>query len=414
MKYTLPLGVILALTSCVRSPADPLAAPTGPAAPPAPAAAAPHQPAAAPGGLPQPAPAATTPPVAGTPESSDAALAAASQLDIAPDERQYFQFGYFLARSAFAYAELSKRSLAISQVHSKMTQIHQLADLLPSTIRKREEIRAALEKTLATMRDLRAPSSAIAVIENQSREYGKPLVLTGDSKLLADYDPAAGRTLGALDEFERTSGVPENAALHRWLTAPATSTTAKVWYAEGLIAGIAQIASQQQMPELLPPISDVAVDLRGLRDWLSSRLPDQPAAGLTQLRESLDSFLQLTANNRPTKRSLTPSELSMLGSVSVILTTQILGPDAAGAASPVAVAPRSPAAPIATAPTAIAVAVGPNATPTVGPNATAVGPNATPAAPIAPAHPSLPPQGTSPNSALPGAAATQHQTAADE
>jgi len=469
MKYTLPLGILLALTSCVRSPADPQAAPTRPAAPlaPAPISVAPQQPAGAPpqanvsvgapqsrpvspqtvapqtvpatapvaGAVPRAAPAAGAAPSATAPAaplvSPDAALAAA-QLDIEPDERQYFQFGYYLARSAFAYAELSKRSLAISQVRSKTTQIHQLADLQPPSFRKREEVRLALEKTLSTMRDLRAPASAIAVIENQSREYSRPLVLTGDAKLLADYNAEAGQALGALSEFERTSGIPENTALHQWLTAPTTSTTAKVWYAEGLIAGIAQIASKQQMPELLPPISDVAVDLRGLRDWLSSRLPDQPAVGLTQLRGSLDSFLQLTANNRPTKRSLTPSELLMLGNVSELLTTQILGPEAIGdlVAAPTTVAANSiggtgvvgaaasvpagtatPASTIAPAPVTITNTV-PTAT---APSAATSQQKTVPAAPVAPQRPAQPtPPSAVPDAAQPAATAPPPHAVATE
>ncbi len=259
-------------------------------------------------------------------------------------ERQYFQFGYALAHSAFAYAELTKRTAPISHIHSKLEQIHQLAGLAPLAKNKRAEVHEQFVTALDTMRNLNAPTAAIALIQKQEQEYGNPPSLHGDAKQLADFDPDAGQALAALDEFEATSGIPENPALHDWLAAPATAASGRVWYAEGLIAGIAQIAAQQQMPELLPPLADITTDLRGLRDWLATRTPDHPSPTLATLKSNLDSFLQQTGRNHPLHRTITASELTALGEVSQQLATEILGPQAPTQAASVAVVPATPGA----------------------------------------------------------------------
>lgn len=281
-------------------------------------------------------------------ESSQEDSASLARLDMTLSERQYFQFGYTLAHSAFAYAELTKRSAPISRLHSKLEQIHQLAALAPLARNKRAEVHEQLASALDTMHNLNAPPAATALIQKQEEEYGRPPILHGDAKQLADFDPDAGQALAALDEFETTSGIPENPALHDWLTAPSTAASGRVWYAEGLIAGIAQIASQQQMPELLPPLADITTDLRGLRDWIATRTPDHPSPTLLTLKSNLDAFLQQTGRNHPIHRAVTPAELTALGDVSQQLAVEILGPQSqtqsASEVKNVAVVPATPGA----------------------------------------------------------------------
>ena len=334
MKRGMSLGLVMAV-SWVGAPhvatADPPALTVAPVTSPATTAgsAAPATNPIAPSATVVPAPptAPTTPaaPAGQTPQV--AAPDPASSLDISEKERQYFRFGYSLSHSAFAYAELAKRTTPISHLKSKSLQIHQLAALAPLARKKREQVALELQTTLETMRQLQAPAAAIALIEKQRNQYSKSSVLVGDAKQLGAYDAAAGQTMGALDEFETTSGIPENPALRNWMTSPTVAASARVWYAEGLIAGLAEIAAQQEMPELLPPLADISTDLRGLRDWLATRLPEQPSPSLDQLRTNLDGFLNRTGRNHPTKRPITLAELTLLGNVSKQLAVEILGAD---------------------------------------------------------------------------------------
>ena len=159
-----------------------------------------------------------------------------------------------------------------------------------------------------------------------------PLPVTAEARPLTVFNGAAARTLSALNEFETLSSLPEGAALRKWLASPGVSETAQVWYGEGEISGLAQIAAAYQMPELLPPAQQLATDLRGLRDWLSLRLPDTPSPEQTTLKNALEAFLTETAlTERPgvkSRKSLTLAQLHALGNISHELQAQVLGPPA--------------------------------------------------------------------------------------
>ena len=127
--------------------------------------------------------------------------------------------------------------------------------------------------------------------------------------------------------FHRCRKTP---ALRIWLASPGLRESASVWYGEGEISGLAQIAAACQMPDLLPPAQQIATDLRGLRDWLALRLPDAPSPEQAALQSALEAFLQQTAQaERPGLRSrklLTLTQLQALGDISRQLQAQVLGP----------------------------------------------------------------------------------------
>lgn len=254
-----------------------------------------------------------------------ASPATPAALRVSLSERQYFQFGYLVAKSAFAYAEVAKKASAVSKTKNKLAQVKQLGALATVAQHNRAQAHDGFVRCLSLMQNLNAPESAQAPVAQAIARLEKPIALTPDAKGLAAFNENAAQTLSALNEFERLSALPEHGAIQKWLQSPVSNRTNQVWYAEGLIAALAEVASAFRMPELLPPVSELATDLRGLRDWLTLRLPDTPTADQTLLRKSLDDFLRRTASLK--KRSRQPLSLFLLaklGDISQKVRAQIL------------------------------------------------------------------------------------------
>ena len=251
-------------------------------------------------------------------------------LQIEPEERQFFDLGITLARGAFAYAALAKQASAVQKTRSKLAQVRQLESLDPLAGRRRAEAHAEVSRADALMRALNAPPSALAPVSAAAARLAGPLPMAEDAKPLAFFSRPAARTVSALSEFEALSSLPDDPAIRAWLEAgPARS--AQVWYAEGEIAGLSQIAAAHEMPDLLPPTEQIATDLRGLRDWLALRLPEMPSLEQAALKHDLNAFLEQTSvAARPGVKShalLSPSQLQALGSISRRVQAQVLGDD---------------------------------------------------------------------------------------
>ena len=262
-----------------------------------------------------------------------APVPAPARLQLAPSERQFFALGVTLAQGAFAYAELAKEATAVSKLPSPFAQIGPLGDLEPVAQRNRRDAKEALGRAVELMKTLKAPPSALAPVQKAADRLAKGLATSRDARPLKLFNARAARTLSSLSEFDTLSSLPEDPALRRWLTGPALSRSAAVWYDEGTLAGLTQIAARHKMPELLPPKEQVATDLRGLRDWLALRLPDSPTPEQAALRQSLDAFLQSsTVGHKPGVKSSAPlslTQLAALGDISHQLQAQVLGPDEA-------------------------------------------------------------------------------------
>lgn len=247
------------------------------------------------------------------------------QLDL--QERQFFVLGLTLARGAFAYAELAHGATEAAKTRSKLAQVGKLGKLAPVADRNRRAAAAPIAQAAALMRVLGAPPAALLPVTKASERLAGQLLITGDAQPLLIFNRGAARTLSSLNEFEMLSSLPEDLALRRWLDTPALARSASVWYGEGEIAGLAQIAAAQEMPELLPPAQQLATDLRGLRDWLSLRLPDTPTPEQTTLKAALESFLQEVAETEKpgvrSRKQLTGAQLSALGEISRQLEVQV-------------------------------------------------------------------------------------------
>ena len=248
-------------------------------------------------------------------------------LQLQPQERQFFTLGLTLARGAFAYAELAKGAEVVQKTRGKLAQVGKLGKLAPVAERNRRDAAGQLTQTLELMRSLNAPPAALRPITQAAERLAGPLPITNDAKPLLLFNRDAAKTLSSLTEFEALSSLPEDPALRKWLEMPALAGAASVWYGEGEIAGLAQIAAVQAMPDLLPPAQQIVTDLRGLRDWLSLRLPDEPTPEQDTLRNSLETFLQATAaTEKPGVRShrpLTAGQLQALGEISRELEAQV-------------------------------------------------------------------------------------------
>ena len=257
----------------------------------------------------------------------------ASLLQMTTTERQFFALGLTLARGSFAYAELAGEATVVSHTRSKIAQVGKLGRLAPVARRNRLTAGEFLRQTQALMLTMNAPAAALTPIRKASERLAAPLALTAEARPLAIFNGDAAQTLSSLNEFESLSSLPEDPALQKWLTSPGVSDSAQVWYGEGEIAALAQIAAARQMPELLPPAQEIATDLRGLHDWLALRLPDTPTPEQAALQKSLELFLidagQKTKMSRKSQKPLTPAQMEALGSISRLLQLQVLGTETA-------------------------------------------------------------------------------------
>jgi len=250
-------------------------------------------------------------------------------LQIEPQERQFFDLGVTLARGAFAYAELAKQAAVVQKTRSRLAQVRQLERLDPLAGRNRAAASLEIGHAEILMRQLNAPEAAVAPISAAAVRLAGPLPITSDARPLALFSRPAARTVSALSEFEALSSLPDHPAVRAWLDTVTLSRSAQVWYAEGEIAGLSQIAAAHEMADLLPPTEQIATDLRGLRDWLALRLPDAPSAEQAGLKHDLNAFLeQASLASRPgvkSRKLLSPSQLQALGSISRRVQAQVLG-----------------------------------------------------------------------------------------
>lgn len=258
-----------------------------------------------------------------------AGAASAGALQMGPDERRFFALGLTLARGAFAYAELAKAATEVARTRSRLAQVGKLGKLAAGAERNRRAAGEEVARALALMRAVDAPPAALAPVAKAAARLAGPLPITGDARPLLLFNRDAARALSSLNEFETLSSLPEDPALQAWLETPRLARSASVWYGEGEIAGLAQIAAAHGMPDLLPPAQQVATDLRGLRDWLALRLPDTPTPEQAALRDALASFLRDTSLAHPgvkSRKPLTLSQLQALGGISRKLEAQALDP----------------------------------------------------------------------------------------
>lgn len=250
----------------------------------------------------------------------EAASITATPLNVSPDERRFFELGVVLAKASFAYAALAKQTAAASQASSLETQVSRLAKLAPDVLRERALAQSSLTRAAALLQELGAPGGVLLPLTRLVATLGKPPVTSGDARSVAALNPDAGVVLAALQESSRLTGVLENGTLKKWLK---SSEAGQVWYAEGLMAGVSETAVRENLPDLLPPVRDLATDLRGLRDWLSLRLPDAPSPEQTALQIAINGFLQQSAAVKK-PRPLTRAQLQALGDISRMLQAQLL------------------------------------------------------------------------------------------
>ena len=249
------------------------------------------------------------------------ALPASAQVN--PEERRFFALGVTLSRGAFAYAELAKQAAEVARTHSRIDQVRPLGRLDPLAGRSRTAAREQFAAAGALMRGLTAPPPALGPVDSAEKRLAGPLPITSEARPLALLSRPAARTVSALSEFQSLSSLPEYPAIRRWLGTPGLPRDALAWYEAGRLAGLAQIAAANDMPELLPPNALLAADLRGLQERLALSLPAAPSSTQTGLQNDLDALLRQTAAGGPQAR-LTPPQLQSLGSISVRMQAQVL------------------------------------------------------------------------------------------
>lgn len=269
-------------------------------------------------------PSTAAPSSSGSTPDADSTVPTPVPLQISEIERDYFEMGYSLSKAAFGYADIAKQSVQIQKGKDRMQQIKLLAGLAPAAERDRLAIRESLNQTVFMMRTLGASKDAFLQVTSAADDLNRPLVVDGGAKDLAALSPDAGKTLASLNEFERISGLTQSPEIATWLKGRHQNRVGNVWYAEGMIAGVAEVASAQDMPELLPTVGEIATDLRGLRDWLVLRMPDPPSTEQTALSSALDDFLNTSSQSKRQDRPVTSTELVALGSISRQLQTQVL------------------------------------------------------------------------------------------
>lgn len=254
------------------------------------------------------------------------AAQSAPALQITPEERQFFALGVTLARGAFAYAELANGAAAAAKGRSRIAQVGPLGKLAPMAGRNRASAQESMAQALVLMRALHAPPTALAPVQSAANRLTGELKFSSDARTLALFNRNAARTVASLNEFETLSSLPENPALQTWMAGPALPDAASVWYGEGEMAGLTQIAALHKMPNLLPPAAQVTGDVRGLRDWLVGRFSDPPTPEQAALETALNRFLKTSSapGSAASPRPLTLPQLEVLGDISRRVRAQVL------------------------------------------------------------------------------------------
>lgn len=247
-----------------------------------------------------------------------------SRLSVTDAERQYFELGDVLAQAALSDVSLVSRTRRITYRDMTDAQLAQIGKLAPGALQARAAAQVLFARAVTLMQDLNAPPAALTPVSALSARLGKPLTPTGAARQVADLNADAGTVLAALDESDRLSAILDNKALQNWATGAASNQTGRVWYAEGLMVGVAHVAAKLSQPDLLPPVADLATDLRGLRDWLSLRLPDTPTPEQIELQTDIDQFLAKAANIRRHPKTLTMPQVADLEKIGHLLEAQIL------------------------------------------------------------------------------------------
>lgn len=239
-------------------------------------------------------------------------------------ERQFFDLGVTLSRGAFAYAPLAKQAGAAEKMPNKIDQVRQLSRLDPLAGQNRADARVQLDRAVLLMRGLHAPDAAVAPVAAAAAQLAGRLPFPSDAQSLAFFNRSAARTVASLSEFQTLSSLPENPAVRRWLHTPALSCAALSSYSAGTLAGLSEIAAAHEMPDLLPPTTQVLTDLRGLRDWLI--LPSSASAEDPALRRELEVFLKEASVPPGTQpHALSLLQLQALGRISRRVQAQVLG-----------------------------------------------------------------------------------------
>jgi hypothetical protein len=275
-----------------------------------------------PGQASPPAPAAAAGPAAAAPVDQS--------LAISDNERRAFALGDALARASFSYSPIVQQAAQLAHSPDRFQEVDKLAKLAPDAALARLSARSGLDEAVVLAKQLDAPRAAFDPIARLAARLDRPVVLSGDSLTLGSLNLQAADVLASLDEAQDLSLLLETPGLTRWLSAYASGGAGPVWYADGLMAGIAQIAARYELPYLLPRTADVATDLRGVRDWLASRLPETPTPDQDLLRDKIDQWLEqapvLSADlGRTPSRRLPPDQLAALGQISALLRELILG-----------------------------------------------------------------------------------------
>jgi hypothetical protein len=275
-------------------------------------------------------------------------------LDITDSERRAFALGEALAQASFSYQPVVQQAALLAYSSNRDQEVGELAKLAPDAALARGSARLGIDQALALMQQLNAPPAPVAPIARLAARLDKPIALTGDSLTLASFNLAAADVLASLNEAEDLSSLLDTPVLQHWLKDSVSGRSGPVWYADGIFAGIARIAANDDLPELLPRVADVATDLRGIRDWLATRLPETPTVEQDALRDKIDEWLQqapvLAADlGRSRSRLLPTDQLQAIGQISTMLEQLILGlPGASVSAAAIPPSP-SPSAPIGTA-----------------------------------------------------------------
>ena len=261
---------------------------------------------------------------------------AAPTLSVTDSERRYFELGDVLAKGAFAYTPLAQQAAHVSHSHVADAELDSIKKLAPEARLERLSAHDNFARALTLMEELDAPDDALTPVAVLAAHLSKPLPFVGDALSVSAFSKDSGTVLATLHESQLLSAVLETPALRAWTEVAGHDAAGPVWYAEGQMAGVAALASDLGRPDLLPPTPELATDLRGLRDWLSLRLPETPTLDQTTLQTDIDSFLQQTSAKGSHTKALTTDQLHKLGEISRLLGAQILPSDSPGSTPPTA------------------------------------------------------------------------------
>jgi hypothetical protein len=266
-------------------------------------------------------PPATAPAIAQVP----APITPITPINVYPDESLMFQVGDYLGKASFVNSPVMQAISATTVVGKRNDELALLEKLAQTALNNRARQLNYLLSARQLMWNMRAPEKSIAPLTSAINTLKVQPAYSGQTLELSKTDPAAALTLAILEEYPKVCSVQDSLQFRAWVNSAARQHNGHVWYAEGLISGLTDVAAANKMPTLLPRAPEIATDLEGELNWITIRLRDTPSPDQLALRDKVFALLKSVSKNDHVRDYITQYQLHQLGDITKSIEGEVFG-----------------------------------------------------------------------------------------